>query len=262
MIPEMPKRVVEEEPGLSVRAVERAAALVAALARQRGAAAIGELSTEMGLHPATTRRLLTTLVKLGWAEQIGRSSRYRVGPQLTGLGAMVQANSSLVHESQEILRRLADFSDYNSYVSVLVGGRVVYLVKAQTKSATTSNFELGMSHPFYAMADGKLLVSYLPEAERERLNADTEFRPFSSLTTLDPDLLRESFQTIRAQGYSVDVGGRFDFVTSVAVPVFDADMEAIASIVCLGRMNLDAESERRLSEQMKLLADELSQRLI
>ena len=250
-----------EDKASSVRAVERAVALVTALARQRDSVAVGELASQIELHPATTHRLLGTLVKLGWAEQIGRSSRYRAGAQLTGLGAMVLAHSTLVHQSYEILRRLTEFSGLNSYLSVLIGDQVVYLARSKSEASSASAFEIGMSHPFHAIADGKLLVALLPEQEREQILRDSDLKPFTAQTTVDVEVLRETFRVVSKQGYAVDVGGRFDFLRSIAVPIRDANQQVVAAFMCFSRMDSGPFDEVRLSQEMKLLADELSQRL-
>ena len=250
-----------EERAESVRSVDRALSIVGALAENRAALSVAELSNQMGLHPATVHRLLATLVRLGWIDQNSDTSRYKLGVRLLGMGAAVLHSHSLVQLGRESLRRLADVSECSSYLSVLTGRRVVYLARAGGKLGMSFEFEAGASQPAHATADGKLLLAYLPESEREQLIERMELHRYTEDTIVEADELGRELANIGSVGYAVDRGERWDFLQGIAVPVFDPHEAVIASLSCYGRIELSGETERHLRQEMMLIAEDLSHRL-
>jgi len=71
----------------SVRSVERAMAMLTALADQPHPLGVGELAAAVNLHPATVHRLLSTLVRLNWVERFD-SAKYGLGLRMLGVGAL------------------------------------------------------------------------------------------------------------------------------------------------------------------------------
>ena len=59
----------------------------------------------------------------------------------------------------------------------------------------------------------------------------------------------------------MDRGERWDFLRGIAVPVFGPDAGVKAAVVCIGRFELTDETERNYSQEMKLQAESLSERL-
>jgi DNA-binding IclR family transcriptional regulator len=244
-----------------VRSVERAASIMRTLADQRAPLPVGELAAEMNLHPATVHRLLGTLVRAGWLDQNPTTSRYRLGIKLLGLGAVALAANPLMQHGKDSLRRLTEVSDCTSYLSLLIGKRVVYLARHAGKLGMTLDFEAGHTQPAYTTADGKLLLAYLSKSERAKLFARSGFQKYTDKTVTDLDELEAELEKIKACGHAVDQGERWDFLRGVAVPVFGADETVIAGLSCYGRMEITTELENRLSQEMLILAEDLSHRV-
>ena len=248
----------------SVRSVERAAAIVAILAEQRNPLGVSEIASRMKLHPATVHRLLATLTRLGWLDQELDGSRYKLGNYFTGIGAASVASSALVQHGKEFLRRLSEATGYSAYISVLIGRRVTYLARVAGRlgPGKISDFEAGaISHPAHTMADGKVLLAFLPQLEREQLFENETLRSYTPATIVDFPVLDQELSLIRAQGYATDRGERFHFNRGVAVPIRDSREAVRASMLCWGPMELTPAIEDSLSQEMTLLSEELSHRL-
>jgi IclR family acetate operon transcriptional repressor len=248
----------------SVRSVERAAAIMAILAEQRNPLGVSEIASRMKLHPATVHRLLATLTRLGWLDQELDGSRYKLGNYFTGIGAATVASSALVQHGRDFLRRLSDATGYSAYISVLIGRRVTYLARVPGRlgPGKFSDFEAGsISHPAHTMADGKVLLAFLPAPEREQLFENETLRSYSPNTIIEMPALMRELDTIRAQGYAIDRGERFHFHQGVAVPIRDSRDAVSAAMLCWGPMEVTPELETSLSQEMTLLSEELSHRL-
>ena len=256
----------ERQERASIRSVERAVAMLTTLAEHGGPIGVADIAARMGLHPATTHRMLSTLVSLGWVEQNSATSRYRVGTRMVGVGALAVSQSHLIVQGQDLLRRLAEATGCHAYIKVLVGFNVVYLDRQepQSKSSATPRsaapFEI-KSAPAHCMSSGKLLLAHLPKTERARLLKGRTLRRFTEKTITDADVLEAEIEQIEARGYAVDRGERRDFLQGVAVPVFGPNGDVVAALNCLGQIELTPELEEHIRREMELAAEELSRRL-
>jgi DNA-binding IclR family transcriptional regulator len=74
--------------------IDRAAALLDALARYQETVCLKVLSAETGLHASTTHRILGSLTKNRFVER-DASGRYRLGIRLLQLGVRLHSNIDL-----------------------------------------------------------------------------------------------------------------------------------------------------------------------
>ncbi|MFJ4206725.1 IclR family transcriptional regulator [Streptomyces sviceus] len=242
-----------------VRAVQRAARIVTALTEHPYPMGIVELAKFVRLSPGSVHRLLSTLVSVGWVEQNSRTSKYHLGMGAVGLGSVALVTNPVVHEGRMYLARIAQWSGHDAVLSTLVGGKTVQLVRSAGVNTELIEFEPGHPQPAHAMADGKLLLAYLPDDEVSDVVGGEELRRFTPNTITDLDRMRREFATIRAQGYAVDNCERFDTGRGIAVPVLDPDGRPLAAMMCLGK--LDPAKDAELVQQLQSVAREMSDRL-
>lgn len=245
----------------TVRAVERAGRVVAALAAQPYPMSVRQLGKIVGLSAASTHRLLSTLVAMGWVDQNTHTARYRLGTHLLGIGSMGLITNPIVQNGKTVLIKLATLSGHDAVLSTLVGSRVVHLARIQGVKGRQADFEPGVSQPAHAMADGKVLLSYLPKEERWRIY-EVELRRYTSRTITEPEELERELNTVREKGYAFDRGERFEGMGAVAVPILGSDGLPLLAMLCISRVQLDEEYLQWLAEQMLTLAREMSEQLI
>lgn len=223
------------EPGAAkagtIQSVERALGVLEVFFEDAGSISVTEVAAKTGLPPATTHRVLATLVGMGWLEQDLRSSRYQLSEQLLGSAALALANSVLLREGQHFLSRISEATGLNSFLAVRRGRSSVLLARAQGRLGSSSDFQVGKANPMHASASGKLFLAFLPEAERRDIIGD--LKPITSRTITDPEQLESELQTIRDMGYAADRNELYDSYRSIAVPVRLADRRIVAAL-CAG----------------------------
>lgn len=263
----MPSKANESEPRGSrssrddggVRSVQRAIHITTTLAEHPYPLGLMEIAELVGLSRASVHRLLTTLVRLGWVEQNPRTSKYRLGMGPVGVGSVGLVTNPLIREAHTSLTRLADWSGHDAVLSALIGAKTVQLRRAAGTNSQLIDFEPGHPQPAYAMADGKLLLSFLDEAEARALLGLEELRPFTSNTITDVDVMMGKLAMIREQGFAIDNSERFEGGRGIAVPIMgDGDMP-VAAMLALGR--LDPARDGEVVQQMQALSRALSDRL-
>lgn len=243
----------------TVRSVQRAARIITALAEHPYPMGVVELSQRVMLSPASVHRMLTTLIRIGWVDQNSRTAKYRLGTQLLGIGSTGLITSPVVQHGRVFLTRLAALTGHHTALSTLVGLRVIHLARSAGRESGRPDFEPGVSQPAHAMADGKLLLAYMPASERAYLYEVDGLRSYTQNTIVDPKVLEKELVRIRKQGYAVDNYERFETTRAVAVPVFDLDGQPLLAMLCLGELDSRPREDERLAQQMQSLAHEMSE---
>lgn len=247
-----------------VRAVERAARIVTTLAEHPYPMGILELAERVQLSPGSTHRLMATLVGLGWIEQNSRTSKYRLGTRMLGIGTTALLTNPAVLEGTAFLARLVEATGHDAQLSTLVGMRVVSLahVAGPKTLRPELKFEPGLAQPAHASADGKLLLSFLDESERRYLYEVEGLPTYTSKTITDIVELEKEMGQIQAQGYAVDNGERFEDTRGIAAPVLGTDQQPILAVLCIGDLDLSNGNQQALSRYVTSLARELADRLL
>ena len=243
----------------TVRSIDRAIHILTTLAEHPYPLGLLELSKYVNLSRASVHRILMTLVSAGWVEQNPRTTKYRLGMGAVGVGIVGMVTNPLIRDSQVYLTRLSDWSGHDSVLSTLVGGKTVQLRRAAGANTELIDFEAGHPQPAYAMADGKLLLSYLEESEAESLLRAEGMRAFTTNTITDVAMMMRELEIIRTQGFAVDNFERFEAGRGLAVPIMGEGDLPVAAMLALGR--LDPARDQETVQQMQSLARGLSDRL-
>lgn len=243
-----------------VQSVNRAVRILTTLAEHPYPMGVKELADRLRISSTAVHRMLGTLAAVGWVEQNARTSRYRIGTRLLGVGAAALITNPIVQNGMTFLQRISDATGYDSFLSTLVGGRVVYLARIHGRAGPELDFAAGVTMPAHAFADGKLLLAYLPEAER-RLNYEGGLQRYTERTIVDADEMEAELATIREDGFALDRGERFIKGRAMAVPVTGPDGKPLLAMMCVGNMEFSPEFVETLSQQMVEIANEMSEQL-
>ena len=153
----------------SIAAVHHAARLLAAFAPADRELGVTELARRLGLAKSTVHRLLTTLTREGLVERATDRGHYRLGLRLYELGARVPSRADLhlvaVGAVDELLSRTGE----SVHIAVLDGLDIVVVERRETLATLRLANRLGCRHPAHATSAGKVLLAYLPLAERSAL---------------------------------------------------------------------------------------------
>jgi IclR family acetate operon transcriptional repressor len=243
-----------------VQSVNRAVRILTALAEHPYPMGVKELTEQLHISSTAVHRMLGTLAAVGWVEQNARTSRYRVGTRLLGVGAAALITNPIVQNGIAFLQRLSEETGYDSFLSTLVGGRVTYLARVHGRVGPEIDFAAGVTMPAHAFADGKLLLAHLREPER-RLIYEGGLQRYTDRTIVDEDEMERELATIRESGYAIDRGERFAKGRAVAVPVNGPDGKPLMAMMCVGMKELSPGLVESLSQEITEVASEMSRQL-
>jgi DNA-binding IclR family transcriptional regulator len=219
---------LDERQSGRVQSIERAFAILEAVARHRDGIGLAELSKAVGLHKSTTFHLVKTMVSLGYIRQTDKA--YRVGRPLFALAASALDEIELVSLATPVLEELSREAGETSHFAVRMGDSVVIIARTSGPSAFQLSDRAGIVRPAHGTALGKIILAALRPEQFERFLTRTALVAFTPKTIVDPERLREEIEEVRRSGVAYD-DGEFDAeVRCIAVPVRDFTGQVIGSI--------------------------------
>ena len=201
------------------RSVERALAVLCALARADGPVGISELARQTGFSKSTVHLSLQSMRATGFVEQHPASSGYVLGLAAAQLGTAALDQSRLVDMLAAPMQDLAHRSSEAVSLGIRTGHDVVFVKRFETSHVLRTSIREGTRMPLHASASGKALLLDLGADELLELYPDEQLPAQASGTLRSrADLLAE-LDVTRAQGYSTSHDEFVDGVSAAAVPV-------------------------------------------
>jgi DNA-binding IclR family transcriptional regulator len=211
-------------------ALSRGLALLEALDAAPGGLTLTELSDAIDSPKNSTLRLIQVLVDGGWAVRDPATLRVRLTAKVLRLGQPRVGDVSLSECALPVMRRLRDESGETVQLGILVGDETLIIEKAESRLPVRIGVEVGLRLALHDNAPGKVLVAFLPEAERERLLASMAFPATTPHTITDPDEFRRQCERARAEGYALDLDENYEGIRCVAAPIWDRPGHVLAVI--------------------------------
>jgi len=227
--------------GGGVQSVQRAAALLEAIADSAEPRTAPELAELCGLNRSTAWRLLATLEDEGLVDRDPASNRYSIGPAAARLAAA--GTDSLPRTARPHLEELSLRTGETVSLAVPRRLQLVYVDQVQAPHVMAADW-LGRAVPLHATSTGKALLAFLPQEEQNAALTQS-LLPFTDSTITDPAELREELARTRRRGYAVSRGELETALWGASAPVRDREQRAIAVVSVWGA---EARLKGRLDE--------------
>lgn len=211
----------DDEPGGrargGVQSLDRAFAILEAMADAGGVTGLSELAAAVNLPLATIHRLVRTLVGLGYVRQ-EPSRRYSLGPRLMRLADASTARLGALANPRmsAVVRELGESVN----LAVLDGDEIVYVAHvAPSKNFMRMFTEVGHRAKVHTTAAGKAMLAARPDSCVLDVLRRTGMERFTEHTITTPQAFLADLERVRARGYAIDHGEQELGVSCVAVPV-------------------------------------------
>lgn len=242
--------------------VGKALGLLVLLGDEPRGASAADLSRRAELPFSTTYRLLGSLTRDGFVDYEPDGRRYHLGLRVFQLGQRVSNHHGFAGTALPILRRVTEKTGEATILSVRDGNHHLTVNKVdgpQTFRVTSDPGHLGALH---TTSVGKVLVAFAEDAERKRLVEELELEPLTEFSITDREAFRAEIDQVRRLGYAVMDEENELGMRAVAVPVFNAQGYAFASLAtAVPVFRLGLEDMVALVPVLQEAASELSARL-
>jgi IclR family acetate operon transcriptional repressor len=223
-----------------VAAVERALAVLDALAGDEAELGTNELARRTGVNASSVSRVLATLVDGGLVERVPETGRYRLGLRLLRLGNLVGGRLDVREVARPHLAALAAATGETVTLSAPGDPDAITVDFVQSPLSVQSVAHLGRPSIAHATAAGKVLLAFggrpLPHGP---------LTAYTPRTLTDPSQLAAEVERVRLRGWAEAVEEREADLAAIAAPVFGADGELAAVVGVQGPASrLDARARR------------------
>jgi len=182
---------------------------------------LSDAARRAGVTRAAARRLLHTLVQLGYVRADGRYFALR--PKVLELGYAYLSSLALPEAALPHLETLAERVHESAYMSVLDGQETVCVANVPIRRIWQASISVGTRMPAYATAAGRVMLADKDDAAIEAFLAEAKLVAVTPHTTSDPERLRAQLEKVRQQGYALVDHELEEGLRTVGVPVRSRD---------------------------------------
>jgi len=210
-----------------VATVERAVAVLHALADSATDLGNNEIARRTRINPSTVSRLLATLAKDELVSR-GADGAFRLGPRLVELGNAALARVDMRQLCRPHLLALTETTGETATMSVPYEEGTITVDFVQSPSSVRSVAQVGRPSVAHATATGKVFLAYagaLPPV-------NGSLPAYTSATITDVSVLAAEIEAIGKRGWAMAVGEREHELNAVAAPVLrrDGDLAAVLGV--------------------------------
>lgn len=219
---------VKRPPGS--QSLERGLDILEMIESESGTLGVRAIARRLGLSPTIVQRLINSLALRGYIEKGSDSTNYRLGHRLLALGAHGEHGFDYAVTARVELERMAHEHHLNGFVSVLRGGKAIYLLAVQADGPIAIRVSPGSEMPLHSTSAGKVMLAALPDSEARKLLGTRKLAAITPHTITDPATLIASLAKVRSQGYATVVEENIPGVLSVGAPIRDHTGAVIAAL--------------------------------
>ena len=211
-----------------VQSLSRGLTVLQAFNAERPAMTLADMSRATGLTRATARRLLHTLLTLGYVCTDGRT--FELTPRVLDLGFAYVSSLQLPDIAQPFMEDLSGRLHESVSASVLDGDQIVYVARVNTQRIMGISLAIGSRLPAAWTSMGRVLLAGLAEPHLEAFLADLVVTPPTPHSITDIARLRSEIRSVRNQGYALLDQELEEGIRSVAAPLRDRRGRCLAAI--------------------------------
>jgi IclR family acetate operon transcriptional repressor len=218
-----------------------------------------EVSNITGYNPATTYRLLATLVGRGLLRQEKKKGKYALAPKTAAYGFVMRTNLNYLDTLYYHLSRLCREQKVDANATLLSDNTALVIDEFGVANDFRITALVGKRLPLHATAAGKVHLAFMSPEERR---AFFEIGPLQRLTprTLTSfEQLEKELEVIRREGIAFDQEEHITGTWAVASPLYagkDSLLATASVVVPVSRV--DAYRSQQLASALRNCAAEIS----
>jgi IclR family pca regulon transcriptional regulator len=218
-------------------------AVLSSFGRDRPTMTLSQAAQVVDLSRATARRVLHTLVKLGYVEQNDR--QFALSSRIMQLGFAYVSSQSWIDRAAPLMRALSERFHESCSAAILEGTEIIYVARIPARRIMSAAIAIGSRLPAFHSSMGRIQLGFLDEAEIWRRLKSVRIEPMTPATITDLQALYDRVRDDHRQGFSIVDEELERGLRSIAVPILDRDGQ------CVGAINLSTHSTRTTRNEMR-----------
>lgn len=250
------------ENGNLVKSVDRALRIINIVSMKKEGCGVTELAKELNINKSSVFRILGTLSKHGFIEQIAETSKYKLGYKHLELSSRLLESIDLRKEAKHFLEELEQHTNEVVHLVVFDGEEAVYIEKLEGNETLRMHSQVGKRAPIHCSSVGKMILSQLSQKQVLKIIEAKGLPKHTERTITHLDDLLEELRQIKEQGFALDLEENEPGMTCIAGPIWNHLGEIVGSVSVSGptiRMTDDRLNE--LKPIIKSTCEKISERL-
>lgn len=208
-----------------IQVIARAAAVLRTLKEAPGGMSLGQIAERVELPRSTVQRIVQALQEERLVIISGTAGGVRLGPELHDLARAARYN--IVDQLRPLLRELMEETGETVDLSVLRGGRMIFLDQVQGTHRLRAVSSVGEVFPVASTANGRSCLALLSDTEA-RTMAENEWERLDQKP--DWPRLSKALNICRATGFAEDHDDHTDGISALGFAFTDVvgDLHAIS----------------------------------
>ena len=226
----------QPQPGDSyVQSFARGLEVIRSFSTQTPQQTLTQVAQRTGLTRAGARRILLTLLTLGYVESDGKL--FRLTPRILDLGFAYLSSMPIWNLAEPVMEELAEQVKESCSAAVLDGSDIVYVMRVPTHKIMRTTLGVGSRLPAYCTSLGRVLLADLPAQEQVKRLEGSDLRVFTRNTVTDIDALLTKIQLVRKQGWCLVNQELEEGLISLAAPITNRAGRTVAALNISGQAN-------------------------
>jgi DNA-binding IclR family transcriptional regulator len=210
--------------------LQKGLSLLEALGGYPDGVGVTRVAKDAALPVSTSYRLLNDLVASGFASFDPETRSYYLGLKVFELSSRVSLTKGLSDVALPVMRRLSEEIGESVFMGVREGADVLLVEKVVGPGRIQVNDNIGSRIPLHRLAQGKSILAFLPEDEREDLINQMTLEPETPRTITDPGKLRDELDITRERRWASVDGENEEWVRAIATPILDVRDRPVAAL--------------------------------
>ncbi|MBY7144540.1 helix-turn-helix domain-containing protein [Virgibacillus sp. NKC19-3] len=241
-----------------IQSLEKGLKVIQIFSEQIPTLTTSEASKRTGYSRPTTRRILLTLERLGFAES--KNGVFSLTAHALTLGYAYLSSQNMWNIAQPFMQEFVKQTGESSSIAVLDGTDIIYVARVPTKRIMTITLNVGSRLPAYATSMGHILLAHLSQEEFNKYIEKVKLDKLTDNTLTTKEELIAELKQVRKRGWAGVEQQLEEGLRSIAVPIRNAEGTVFAALNCsahAGRIS----NEKLKDEYLPLLfkaADKIS----
>ncbi|SDR24286.1 IclR family transcriptional regulator domain-containing protein [Thermostaphylospora chromogena] len=211
-----------------IEALARGLDVIKAFEPNRPVMSLTEVAAATGLARPTVRRILLTLVELGYARAEGGG--FALTPRVLELGVSYVRSLGLWEIARPHMERLVEQTHESSSIAQLDGSDIVYVARVAVPKIVTLAVDIGTRFPALQTSLGKVLLAGLPPEQVEQVLAQPSRSGVRPRRRFDAHEREAVLREVRARGWALTDEELAPGIRSIAAPLRDGMGRVVAAL--------------------------------
>lgn len=211
-----------------IEALARGLNVLRAFGPSRPTMSLSEVATAAELARPTARRILLTLVELGYVRVA--DGGFALTPRVLELGMAYIGSIGMWDIARPHMERLVARTGESSSLAQLDGSDIVYVSRVAVPKIITLAVTIGTRFPALQTSLGKVLLAALPRDERERALAEPSRSGITPRWNPDAAERERVLCDVHARGWALTDEQLAPGIRSIAAPVRDDASHVVAAL--------------------------------